>query len=197
MKYLVVLAFLALGSLHANANLLVEPYAGYSMGNLKTTAVVTNAQEESNIDGFAYGGRVGWNFGGFFLGGEYQAMRGKRKVDGGEEEALNWENKTIFGLLGLQSELGFRIFAGISVRPHESVESTTPERTKMTGSAQKIGIGYRYFGAPFALNAEYVIYKLEKYEVGAVKGGTKDLYSKMDYNALMLSISFPFELGDK
>lgn len=197
MKYLMALALLTFGSLTAHANLLIEPYGGYAMGNMKTTAVTTNVQEESNIDGFAYGGRVGWNFGAFFLGGEYQAMRGKRKIDGSEEEANNWENKSIFGLMGLQSELGFRIFAGITVRPHESTESTSPERTKLTGSAQKIGIGYRYFGAPFALNAEYIMYKLDKYEVGALKGNTKDLFSKSNYNALMLSISFPFELGNR
>jgi hypothetical protein len=175
----------------AHAGLLFEPYAGYAMGDYKTVSL-TGTETNGSVDGFAFGGRAGWMFGNFFLGGEYQVVRAQLKLDGANE-STNWSNQTIFGELGYELPLGLRIFAGMSVKPHESELATTPERTKYTGTAKKAGIGFRY-RVPFALNAEYIMYDLDKAETGTTEVKTKDQYSKFNYNTVLLSLSFPFSL---
>ncbi len=183
----------------AHAGFLFEPIVGYSLGNYKVTGAALNPDvtqqnvtTTGNIDGFTYGGRAGFLYGSFFLGGEYQASRAQLKLDGAGE-GTNWSNVSIFGVAGVEFALGLRIFAGMTVVPHESQVSTTPERIKYLGSAKKVGIGYRY-KVPFAVNAEYVMYEFDKYEQGAVKGNVKDRLSKFDYSAVVLSLSFPFEI---
>lgn len=178
-------------SLSANASLLLEPHVGYSMGNHKFTHI-DGEQEQGSIDGIAYGGRAGWMFGGIFVGGEYQASRTQRKTDG-IQEGINWSNTSIFGVLGFQSKMGLRISAGMTVQPHVSEESTTPERTRFIGSARKLSVGYSY-RIPLALNVDYIEYELEKYEVGGMKGDLKELFSKTNYSAILVSISFPLQL---
>jgi|GEM_PF-2199801 len=194
LKSLAVLLLFAL-STQARAGLLLEPYAGYTMGNYKTTAVTTNLEENGSVDGASFGGRAGWMMGGFFLGGEYQTSRAQLKLDGAGE-GTNWANTSIFGVLGYEMFMGLRIFAGMTVTPHESEVSTTPTRTKYTGEAKKVGIGYRYH-VPFAVNAEYIMYEFDKVEIGGVKSKVKERLSKFDYSAIMLSLSFPFELGGR
>lgn len=183
----------------ASAGMLFEPYVGYTMGNYKVTGAAThpevsqqNLTTSASVDGFAYGGRLGWVYGSFFVGGEYQAARAQLKYDG-VNESTNWMNTSIFGLLGIEFSMGLRAFAGMTVVPHESEISTVPERTKYIGSAKKVGIGYRY-RVPFALNAEYVMYEFDEFQIGTLKGKTKERFSKFDYSAVILSISFPFEI---
>ncbi len=176
-KWLLITLF----SANAQAAVLFEPVFGYSMGNFATTALVTNAEQNARIDGFTYGGRLGWTFGsGIFIGGEYQAGRMNYKLDG-TNDAINWSNETIFGLVGFQSLMGLRLFAGMNVQPHKSVLNSTPVKVEYSGSAKKVGIGYRY-RIPLAMNAEYIIYEISE----------KSLYSKVKYDAVMLSLSFPF-----
>jgi len=179
-------------SLPAQAGLLFEPYAGYAMGDHKSIDATTEQTQSGNIDGFAYGAKAGWMFGRFFLGGEYQASRAQRKMDG-TAEAVNWANTSIFGVIGLQSQVGLRISAAMTVTPHTSVESSLPERTTYTGSAKKLSIGYHY-RIPLALNVDYIIYEFDKYKQGESKGDIKERFSKFEYSTLMLSLSFPFEM---
>lgn len=192
-KFLSVLIFAI--STQAHAGLLLEPYFGYTMGDYKTTATGTNAQENGKIDGMSFGGRAGWIYSGFFFGGEYQAARAQLKLDGAGE-GTNWSNTSIFGVLGYESMMGLRIFAGMTVQDHESELSTTPEHTVYKGSAKKIGVGYRY-RVPFAINAEYIMYDFDKYAVGSVKGALSERFAKFNYSAIMFSLSFPFEFGGR
>ncbi len=97
MRTWILLGLLSL-TLPARAGLRIEPIVGYSMGDYKTSAVTTHLEGNGRVDGFTYGGRLGWMFDGIFIGGEYQAARAQLKTDG-TGEATNWSNKTIFGEL--------------------------------------------------------------------------------------------------
>ncbi len=187
------------GMQQVQAGILFEPYVGYTMGNYKVTGAAThpdvsqqNLTTSGSVDGFSYGGRLGWIYGSFFVSGEYQAARAQLKLDGANE-STNWMNTSIFGILGIEFAMGLRAFAGMTVVPHESEISTVPERSKYIGSAKKVGIGYRY-RVPFALNAEYVMYEFEEFQIGTLKGKSKERFNKFDYSAVILSISFPFEI---
>ena len=178
----------------AHAGLLFEPYAGYTMGDYQTvTKNLVPVTNNAHSDGFAYGGTLGWLFGRFLLAGEYQAARADIKFDG-SSESTSWNNQSVFGVLGIYFGMGLRLTAGMTVQPHESELASTPERTKYTGSAQKFGLGYHYRGIPFAVNGDYIVYKMDKVESGQSKMEIKDTYSKFKYSTIMLSISFPFEL---
>ena len=191
MRTWILLGLLSL-TLPARAGLRIEPIVGYSMGDYKTSAVTTHLEGNGRVDGFTYGGRLGWMFDGIFIGGEYQAARAQLKTDG-TGEATNWSNKTIFGELGYEFLMGLRVYAGMNVTPHESDVATTPSHTVYKGSAKKFGLGFQY-RAPFAVNAEYIMYDFDEYQNGAVKAKTSTLFEKFNYNAVVLSLSFPFTL---
>ena len=195
----IAVLFLLITGTKASAGIMFEPYVGYTMGNYKVTGAAThpdvsqqNITTSGSVDGFTYGGRLGWVYGSFFIGAEYQAARAQLKLDGANE-STNWMNTSIFGLLGIEFAMGLRAFAGMTVVPHESEISTLPERTKYVGSAKKVGIGYRY-RVPFAVNAEYVMYELDEFQIGSLKGKTKERFSKFEFSAVILSVSFPFEI---
>lgn len=195
----VLCALIMLVAQPSRASLLFEPYAGYAIGDYKFTGASTNPDTSlqdkdftGNIDGFAYGAKAGWSFGSIILGGEYQAIRAQKKLAGATQE-VNWYNTSVFGIAGIQLGMGLRLFAGMTVMPHKSEESTTPESNIYTGSAQKISLGYHY-KMPFALNVDYIIYKFDKVKQGNETTKIKDLMSKLNYTTLLFTLSFPFEI---
>lgn len=182
------------------ANIMIEPYAGYTTGDIKVDGAAAHPitatqtlETKGTIDGIAYGGRVGWMFGRFFLGGDYQGIRAKEKLKG-VEDSVNWNSTAIFGVIGWQFFSGFRLYGGMTVRDYEAVEDTSPEQTKFKGSARKVGIGYRY-AVPLAINLEYTEYTFKDVEIGTHQGLVKNDYDKLNYNAVILSVSFPFDLS--
>lgn len=195
-RYLAVLLF----STKIYAGVLFEPYAGYSIGNMKfaTTAAfpVASMQSQSftaSADGFSYGGKLAWNFSQLYIGGEYQAVRASQKLTNATT-ATDWTNTSVFGILGYQMLNGLRIFGGMSVIPHKSVEAGTPDPTVYTGNAWKVGVGYRY-RVPLAVNVDCIKYDLTKYKAGTLEGDMKTRFNKFDYSAFLISISFPFEFA--
>lgn len=173
----------------AHAGILIEPYAGYSVGSLKMN------EDDGNVDGLAYGGRLALNFGRLMLGADYQGIRAKAKFKG-EGESPNWNATTLYGFAGLQFYSGFRLTAAVSVTPHESVMDTMPDETTFKGSAYKFGVGYLY-SQPIAINVEYSVYKLDEYKIGALEGKTKDAFDTLKYSSIILSLSFPFHFGGR
>lgn len=198
-----ILAVLMLVGAQANAGFLFEPYAGYTMGDLKIRTSANyplvdlqNKTFSGSIDGFAFGAKLAYTFGGgFFLGGEYQAARAKEKLSN-DSEATDWKNTSIFGILGYQMRNGLRLSYGMTVTPHISEEAGDPDPTIYEGNAQKLSLGFRY-NTPFAINVDYVIYELDKFKSGSTVGKVKDRFDKFNYTAFLLSISFPFEVGER
>lgn len=196
LRSLAVLLF----SWSAQANVLFEPYAGYSIANTKFTttaaypdATMQNQSFTGSADGFSYGGKLAWGFSQLYIGGEYQSVRASKKLSN-SSTGVDWTNTSIFGIVGYQMLNGLRIFGGMTVTPHKSVEAGTPDPTIYKGNAWKAGVGYRY-RVPLAVNVDYIKYDLNKYEVGALQGDMKTRYKKFDYSAFLISISFPFEFG--
>lgn len=197
LKSLAVLLF----SAGAHAGVLFEPYAGYSVANMKfsTTATfpVASMQDQSftaSADGFAYGGKLAWDFSQLYIGGEYQAVRASQKLSN-STTATDWTNTSIFGIAGWQFLNGLRLFGGMTVVPHKSVEAGTPDPTVYTGKAWKVGVGYRY-RVPVAVNVDYLKYDITKFKTGsATEADMKTRFKKFDYSAFMISVSFPFEFG--
>ncbi|MGE0529253.1 MAG: outer membrane beta-barrel protein, partial [Bdellovibrionales bacterium] len=176
----------------------LEPYLGYSKGDIDYKVaddlpLIGGPAFGGEIAGLSYGARLGWMFKPFFIAGEYQVTKGKQKLDTAATDT-DWTNTTTYGILGLQLDMGFRIYGGVSIN-HESVdEAEGGGETTYTGSAKKLGLGYR-FSAPIALNAEYIMYDFDKYKTtGSSSVNRSEVYSKMDYNAVMLNLSFPFEV---
>lgn len=189
-----IVAALMFGALQTQAGILFEPYAGYTMGDLKLVNT-SDVASSGSIDGFGYGGKLSWTFSNYYFGGEYQAARARQKMN--NSESLNdWSNTSIFGVIGIQFDMGFRISAGMTVSPHRSEQAGNPDKTIYTGSAKKVSIGYRY-RAPLAINIDYIMYEFDKFKEGTAEGKVKERFDKMDYSAFMLSISFPFEVGER
>lgn len=184
----------------AQSAVLFEPYAGYTIGNMKlqttSTFPVAAMQDHSytaSADGFAYGAKLAWDFGGLYIGAEYQAARTQEKLNN-STTPVDWNNTSVFGIVGWQMMKGIRLTGGMTVTPHKSTEAGDPEPTVYTGSAWKAGIGFRY-RVPFAVNVDYIKYDLKRYKIGDSEGDVKDYFKKFDYSAFLISVSFPFEFG--
>ncbi len=154
------LVLLLSGATAAQAGLLFEPYAGYAAGTIKVNgasahpvASVQSLDSKGTIDGMAYGARLGWMFGRFVMGAEYQGIRGSEKIKG-VDESVDWNSTAIYGMLGWRFFSGIRLFGAMTVQPYEATEDTSPEPTKFTGESRKIVLGYEY-RAPVAINLEY------------------------------------------
>jgi hypothetical protein len=199
LKFLAAAAVLIF-TLQVQAGVLFEPYAGYTIGNMKlqttSTFPVAAMQDHAytaSADGFAYGAKLAWDFSGLYVGAEYQAARAQQKLSGATTPT-DWTNTSVFGIVGWQMLNGVRLTGGTTVVPHKSVEGGDPDPTVFEGRAWKAGIGFRY-RVPFAVNVDYIKYDLTKYKVGGSEGDVKDNFKKFDYSAFLISFSFPFEFG--
>jgi hypothetical protein len=197
----IILAFiLSLAATPAYAGLLFEPYGGYSSGDYKVTYAATypdafyaSKNEKGTISGVVYGGRLAWMFDTFFLGGDYEAMRGTYNPQG-EGESPDWESTSIFGIVGWQLQMGFRIYAGMTVQDQKSTRTRSDGENVYSGSARKVGIGYRY-SVPIAINAEYIEYKFSKSEYDGAREPMREHYDRFKYSAVVVAVSFPFDIG--
>jgi predicted porin len=186
----------------AIAGIMFEPYAGYTTGNIKVDgssghplSAVQSVDDSGTVDGVAYGARLAWTFSQFYLGAEYQGMRAKEKLKDADDSPA-WNSTAVYGIVGLQFFTGIRLYVGMTVQDFETTEDLSPEPLKHTGSARKIGIGYRY-SAPVAVNLEYNEFDFNDVEGAGVKNKTSASYDKLDYSAVVLSISFPFQIGGR
>lgn len=197
---ILMLMLLSCLSSAVSAGVMFEPYAGYTTGNISVNGASTHPlvevqtlESKGTIDGLAYGGRLALTHRSFLLGADYQGMRAKLKLKG-VDEAQDWNSTAVFGIVGWQFFSGLRIYAGMTVMDYKATQATSPDELMFTGSARKIGIGYKY-SSPVAVNLEYVEYHFDDFEVGAFKGKVKENYEKLDYSTVILAVSFPFYLG--
>lgn len=193
MPVLFILAFAA----SANAGLLFEPYAGYAVGSIAlkiadTASVSPGYTDSGSINGFGYGGRVGFLLQHFVIvAAEYQAITAKEKFSK-STTITDWTQKTMFATIGFQAPRGFRLMGSYGW-DFQADEASTPNPTHYKGTALKFAIGF-HLPMPVALNLEYTIYKLTDYTQNAVSAKISDTYSKLDYSTVMATLSFPFEL---
>ncbi len=182
------------------AGFLVEPYGGYSSGQLAikysdsyTDQSLRSVRKEGSINGSTFGGRVAIFLGPLFIGGDYQLVNGKRKFEQEEGQASNFSTKTTFGILGLQSSNGLRLFAGMSLNS-ETTEATLTQPRLYQGLALKVGLGLRRQW-PVAINVEYVQYNNKKHEQGDSRGEISELFKIFNYSSINLTVSLPLSVG--
>lgn len=180
----VVIFFAA--ALPVRAGILIEPYFGYHNGTIEYTTTSNPTTLKDTTPGFGVGARLAYTFMIPFIGIDLEYVTGKDKSESGTE--TDTTEFMAFLMAGAQFPFGFRAFVGYA--PLDTIVSkTTPEIT-LTGSAVKLGVGYKF--NPFmAINAEYIIHSTTKYKTSGVEGNITDIFPKYNYNSYLVTLSFP------
>ena len=198
-KISIFIAMFVVGSF-AQASVLFEPYAGYSVGsasNKYSSAAVNGVNigktNSASVNGFGYGGRVGFLAKHFLiLAGEYQVINGQEQFDGATGK-VDFKQNTIFATVGFQSPRGFRLMGSYGIDA-QADEGSGANPAHLKGTALKLAIGW-HLPMTCALNLEYTIYKYTQSTTNGVTSTLGDTYEKYDRSTVMATISFPFELG--
>lgn len=193
-KYLALAVFCLIGNA-AMAGVVLEPYAGYEMGQI---ACVTNTSTncDSKNTGVIYGGRLGIkSMRGFWIAAEYEGSSTltSKPDDGGTSS--NLKHTALGGTIGYDSFGGYRIFAGYNFQ--DTLVTTAADGAETTlkdGSSYHFGIGYRFHMLPMALNFGYWVGSYKKVESSGITSQIEDSYSKIKPVAYTVTLSFPFEL---
>ena len=159
----------------AQADLLLEPYLGYTIGNAESDG----AKWDNN--NLVLGGRVGYSALVLQAGVDYSIASGAKFK--GKDGALDFEGdgSQLFAFVGGDFPL-LRAWAGYGLQNELKVK----DGSKLTGSAIKVGAGFT--GLPFlSINAEYITSTYDKADGNALNSNLKN-------NTVMLSVSAPFEL---
>jgi hypothetical protein len=165
----------------AQANLLIEPVAGW---NVPTK--FTFQDNNYSGDGGSAGGRVGFQKLGFQLGVDYLHSR----ISFNETELpkpMSMNEWAIFA--GFEFPILLRIYAGLIVSA--LAETKDPNGDKITldgGTGAKFGVGFT--GLPLIdINVEYRRGSWQEYKIGDTK--TEE---ESNYNSILLAVSAPFNL---
>jgi hypothetical protein len=182
--------FLMTVGLNAGASVLFEPYGGYALGTISRTAATGGASDSGTIDGFDYGGRLGFMIQHFLIAAaEYQGISATEKMSTAATSE-GWSQHTLYATLGFQAPRGFRLMGSYGW-DFEATESNTPNATQYKGTAYKILMGY-HLPAHVALNIEYAIHQANTETTSGTSSSVSSNYSKFNYSTVIASISFPF-----
>lgn len=194
MKNIFAILFLSMGlSSAAHAGILVEPYAGYLFGDLKYKTVGGATEYTDNFGGLAYGMRLGYKFMLPWVAMDYTGFSGKGKngTPGGAD--YDYSGYSLGGVVGVDLPVMFRFWGGYGFQNNLTRKVTGSSDIKMTGSYTKVGVGFKGFPL-ISINAEYVMNKFTKMDLGSGSVDVSSIYSTFDANLFMLSVSVPFNL---
>lgn len=159
----------------AQADLLLEPYLGYTMG----TAEQGSDKWDSN--NMVLGGRVGYSALVLQAGFDYSIASGAKFKGKDGVADIEGDGSQLYAFVGGDFPL-LRAWAGYGMMNEFKVK----DGAKLTGSAVKVGAGFT--GLPFlSINAEYIMATFDKSDGNSLSDNLKN-------NTLMLSVSAPFEL---
>lgn len=178
----------------ANAGILVEPYLGYMLGDLKWKVVGTSTEYTDSLGGVAYGLRLGYKFVLPWVALDYTGYGGKAKngVPGGSD--YDYSGSALGGIVGVDLPVMFRFWGGYGLQNNMTQKGTNGNADlKYTGSYTKVGVGFKGFPM-VSINAEYIMNKFDKVDGGTGAVNTDTVFSTFDANLLMLSVSMPFNL---
>ena len=150
-----ILALVSVSSV-ARADLLLEPYVGYFMGNSE----ISGGYEE-DFSGLSLGGRVGFQSFGFMLGGDF--MTGKWEDDGNPSMDVTPTNLGVF--VGYNFPILLRVY-GIYGFSSKLKHETTNYSNTYEGDSIRLGVGFT--GLPFiSINLEYFTAEYDEDDFGA------------------------------
>ncbi|MGE3975253.1 MAG: outer membrane beta-barrel protein [Bdellovibrionales bacterium] len=196
MKNILVLFFAAFFSLPAHADILIEPFAGYSIGTIsyKTadTVVPAGATDSGTLNGLTYGAHVAYVFPTrISLGAAYEINSGTKKWSRSNADT-DVSQSTLYAMGGFYAPLGLRAYAGYGLKTEEK-DTISGATTSYTGTAIKLGVGYEFL-LMFAFNLEYVMYDLKNLSASGTDMPVTDLFSEYKYSAVRLVLSVPIQL---
>lgn len=153
--YFFLFVFLALNSNSATASWMVEPYVGYSSGNLKSSGVA-----DVTISGTEMGLRLGYQFAIPWFAVDYTSSAQKANYSPSVDA-----NKSAIGLtLGLDFPL-VRLYAGYGIDSRMSVKDSLNSTYK--GTSTKAALGIKILMV-LDLNIEYCMNIYQKLTTTAV-----------------------------
>lgn len=195
MKKLFGIMAIALGmSSAAHAGLLVEPYLGYMLGDNKWKLSGDTTEYTDSFGGAAYGLRLGYKFMLPWVALDYTGYSGKAKngIPGGED--YDYSGNTLGAVVGVDLPVMFRFWGGYGFQNNMTKKKYIGGLDfKFTGNYTKLGVGFKGFPL-VSINAEYIMNKFDKVDVGAGVANVDSVFSTYDANLLMLSVSMPFNL---
>jgi hypothetical protein len=192
-KRLLLLASLFLG-FTAHAGVMLEPYVGYAISDIKYKSLGATREYADTANNAAFGARLGYKFMIPWVAVDYMTGSGTTVAD---KSLVGNTNKdytltSIGGVVGADVPMGLRVWGGYGFSNTLTVKGANgAASTKYTGSYTKGGIGFKFI-PKVSVNAEYIINKYTKYDVGGVKGDVSSLYSTFDQNTIFISVSAPF-----
>ncbi|MGE4131683.1 MAG: outer membrane beta-barrel protein [Bdellovibrionales bacterium] len=160
----------------ANAEFLVEPYAGYHMGTWKTTS------PSHDLNGISYGLRLGYLSSGFMVGADY--MLGKWSDDV-TPTSNDWEPKDLALFFGYNFPTLVRLYFAYAFDA-EAELTASGSSSKYSGTGVKFGVGFRVVPL-VSINLEMI---RDTYD--EVNGN--NLSTDLKTNMYGVTVSFPFEL---
>jgi hypothetical protein len=162
---------------NAKAGVLVEPFVGYGTGSWKLNSVSTN---QSGVD---YGGRLGWNFDGFLIGGDYVGGSFKDNQTGNNN---NITAQDIGGFLGFEVKR-VTVRGAYNFNSQGTYAPTSGTNSVWKGNSFSASVGFAIV-SHISLNLDFM-------------SGTYDTLNgvkqsnNLTNNIYSVRLSFPFESG--
>jgi hypothetical protein len=195
-KRLLLLASLFLG-FTAHAGVMLEPYVGYSTGDVKFKAVAAGSREYADTTAnLAFGARVGYKFMIPWVAVDYTSESGKATADKKLAGNTDYDySKTGIGaVVGADIPMGLRVWGGYGFSDSFTDKGTSGAADiKYTGTYTKGGLGFKFI-PKLSVNAEYVIHTYTKAK-NSITGAITDVkssYSTFNHDTIMVTISAPF-----
>lgn len=180
----------------AQAGILVEPYLGYQMGDMKYTwdSAVTPYGGTSNTDklsGTAFGLRLGYKFLLPWVALDYTGTTGSMKGDVLPDTDYTGTS------LGVTAGVDLPIvhpYAGYGFSNQLTIKGTSSSTEfKYKGTYLKAGVGLGFI--PFVdVKLEYQMNTFDKVDTGSGEVDKSVLFSDFNYNTFMIGVSLPLNL---
>ncbi len=158
-------------SIVASADIFIEPWVGYEGGTFKfdgaSTAMSssTTPPTSGTITGSNFGGRLGFKFLGFMVGGEYSYAGLSEKPSSGSSLSQKSTDGGVF--VGFNFPMLLRVYATYFVSSSATVDTYVGD---FSGSGYRAGVGFT--GLPFVvINVEAIGRDYNKYSGNAISGG--------------------------
>lgn len=176
-KAISLFLFLTVFAGFAHAGILIEPNVGYDTGTTKAVDI-SDFESSSTVSGVSYGLRLGYKFLVPWVALDYSLADLK-------SEGTDIKRTALGAVIGADLPIGLRIFGGYGFDNKLKVEGGS----EFSGTYTKVGLGMSLVPM-IALNAEYIMHKMEKIDDADIDTS----YKKWEYNSIYLSLSIPFNL---
>lgn len=190
-RLFVTVAITLAAATSARAGILLEPYVGYTYGQIKTKTVAgtENASDNNNL---VIGGRAAYVFTVAMVGLDYAMNVAGRAHNTTSGTDYDWSQSTLWLIGGAQLPL-IRAYAGYGLMNTGTANSSTTTKL-MDGDAFKLGAGYTGFPM-IAINLEYWMASYKKMSINGTESDIPNaLFDKATNDLVVVSVSMPFEL---